>query len=205
MLVRIIIMKLEMKYLQKHVMKILTIRSAGMKIIKLIIMVLVIVGLIVPSTTMKMPIQVNASGLSICDDPSVQRCEDRNNHPERYCISYGDEDEWCENVDICDYGGEITSKDQFCTGEAVRNLPEGSCPDGFHSVEEDESGLCYDNDLGCEYDTLIFNEDKTACVECKIDCDLNPDHSLCNGQERTDGIKVCDQPDHPGYKFCKDN
>ena len=26
---------------------------------------------------------------------------------------------------------------------------------------------------------------------------------LCNGQERSDGILVCDQPDHPGYKFSK--
>ncbi len=36
------------------------------------------------------------------------------------------------------------------------------CPDGYHSVEDDETGQCYDNDLGCQYDDLIFNEDKTA-------------------------------------------
>ena len=39
-------------------------------------------------------------------------------------------------------------------------------------------------------------------MEYKLDCDLNEDHPLCNGVERSDGIKVCDEPDHPGYKFC---
>jgi hypothetical protein len=109
-----------------------------------------------PGTVMN----VNASGLSSCNDPETQVCEDRNEHPERYCIQY-EEDEWCDQVDICDDEGEITSKDQFCTGEAVSSGPEG-CPDGYHSVEDDETGQCYDNDLGCQYDDLIFNEDKTA-------------------------------------------
>ena len=35
----------------------------------------------------------------------------------------------------------------------------------------------------------------------KLDCDLNEDHPLCNGVERTDGVNVCDEPDHPGYSF----
>jgi hypothetical protein len=43
---------------------------------------------------------VNASGLSRCVDPETRTCEDRNNHPERYCISYGDEDPWCDHVFI---------------------------------------------------------------------------------------------------------
>lgn len=77
-----------------------------------------------------------------------------------------------------------------------------ACPDGYHSVEDDETGQCYSNDEGCEYDDMIFTEDKTGCVEYKISCDVNPNHPLCNGEERTDGIKVCDEPDHPGYKYC---
>lgn len=28
---------------------------------------------------------------------------------------------------------------------------------------------------------------------------------VCNGQARTDGITICDQPEHPGYKYCNDN
>ena len=56
--------------------------------------------------------------------------------------------------------------------------------------------------------TLILKDVKSEytgadiCREYAIDCDLNEDHPLCNGEERTDGIKVCDEPDHPGYKFC---
>ena len=38
-----------------------------------------------------------------------------------------------------------------------------------------------------------------------MDCDLNENNPLCNGEERTDGITVCDKPDHPGYKFCTTN
>lgn len=50
--------------------------------------------------------------------------------------------------------------------------------------------------------TRVDNDYSDSCIEYKIDCDLNEDHPLCNGEERTDGIKVCDQPDNPGYKFC---
>ena len=46
------------------------------------------------------------------------------------------------------------------------------------------------------------NAEGHSCVEYKLDCKLNQDHPLCNGVERSDGIQVCDQPDHPGYKFC---
>jgi hypothetical protein len=80
------------------------------------------------------------------------------------------------------------------------------CPEGFHSTEDDESGLCYTNVGGCEYEGMVMTEIKTgngdACLEYQIDCDINENHLLCNGEERTDGIKVCDQPDHPGYKYC---
>jgi hypothetical protein len=157
----------------------------------------IIVALVIIISTTTVSIQnVNASGLGVSDIA---------NHPEAVCILYGDLDDMkdlCDWINICDDSGEINSTSEFCTGKAVRNIPGVGCPVGYHSNEDDESGLCYDNDLGCQHDYLIFNNDKTSCIEYKIQCEYNPDHPLCNGVERSDGIKVCDQPDHPGYKFC---
>ena len=89
--------------------------------------------------------------------------------PEAVCITYGDEPEMkdlCDWINICDDTGEINSTFQFCTGEAVRNIPypPGGCPEGFHSYEDDETGLCYDNDLGCEYEGMIFTNSGKSCV-----------------------------------------
>jgi hypothetical protein len=80
--------------------------------------------------------------------------------------------------------------------------------EGYHSVEDDETGLCYPNDEECP-DNMIFEEAKIeeddfsdSCLVYKWDCDLNEDHPLCNGEIRIDGVNVCDEPDHPVYKFC---
>jgi hypothetical protein len=160
------------------------------------ISIIVALAIIIISTTVGIQ-NVKASGLVISDFAD---------HPEAVCISYGDlpkMKDLCDWIDICDDSDEINSTAEFCTGGAVRNIPgAGGCPEGYHSNEDDETGLCYDNNLGCQYNNLIFNDNKTSCIEYKIQCEYNPDHPLCNGQERTDGIKVCDQPDHPGYKFC---
>ena len=153
---------------------------------------LIFLTAIIPVLMLTVP-NVYASGISTSDFAE---------HPERYCINYED-DPRCQEVDICDDEGEITSEHLFCTGGAVRYESSKGCPDGYHNEEGNDLGLCYDNDLGCQLvDELILNEDKTTCVEYKVDCEYNQDHPLCNGEERTDGIKVCNQPDHPGYKFC---
>ena len=161
--------------------------------------VLVIVALAVPTTAVPVA-NVNASALGMSDFDS---------NPEGVCVTLGDKPGMkpvCDWIDVCDDEGSVRPDDQFCTGEAVRNIPypPGGCLEGYHSNEDDETGLCYDNDLGCQHDYLIFNNDKTSCIEYKVQCEYNRDHPLCNGVERTDGIKVCDQPDHPGYKFCND-
>jgi hypothetical protein len=82
------------------------------------------------------------------------------------------------------------------------------CPKGYHNIDEDETGQCYPNSEECE-ENYIFEKanasnpkDSDSCVEYKLDCELNEANPLCNGEEREDGIMVCDQPDHPGYKFC---
>jgi hypothetical protein len=88
--------------------------------------------------------------------------------PEGTCIMYGDEPGWkpiCAWINICDDNGSINSTHQFCTGEAVRNIPyPPGCPEGFHSYEDDESGLCYPNEGGCKYDGTIFTNDKKSCI-----------------------------------------
>ena len=90
--------------------------------------------------------------------------------PEGVCITYGDEPDMkdlCDWINVCDDnpGDRINSSHKFCTGEAVRNIlyPPGGCPEGFHSEEDDESGLCYTNEEGCE-DGIVFTNDKQSCV-----------------------------------------
>ena len=90
--------------------------------------------------------------------------------PEGVCIMYGDEPGMksvCDWINVCDDTGEINSTHKFCTGEAVRDIPHelgGGCPEGFHWIDEDESGLCFTNVGGCEYDGMVFTNDKQGCI-----------------------------------------
>jgi hypothetical protein len=118
-------------------------------------------------------------------------------HPERYCVSYGDTDlQRCADVDICDEEGEVKPDDKFCTGKAIRNPPgPESCPEGFHWTEDDESGLCYTNVGGCEYDDLTFNKDKTGCIDVDF-CKMFP-----NSRECLDKDTHCNL--YPNADYCK--
>jgi hypothetical protein len=115
-----------------------------------------------------------ASGLS----PS-----DIDTHPERVCMNYGDEPEMkdlCDWINVCDDTGEVNSTDEFCTGEAVSNPPgPGGCPEGFHSVDDDETGLCYTNAKGCEYEGYIFRPGNHTCGEILDVCREYPDQKEC--------------------------
>ena len=97
--------------------------------------------------------------------------------------------------------GFATNEDDYCFP-----LHSDGCPEGYHTTEDNETGQCYptEGDTGCEEETDILSEDGKNCRTYKLDCDLNEDNPLCNGEERTDGLTVCDEPDHPGYKFCND-
>ena len=82
------------------------------------------------------------------------------------------------------------------------------CPAGYHNIDEDETGQCYSNKEEC-YENQILQKanasdirDSDSCVDYKLNCEYNEDNPLCNGEERTDGIMVCDKPDHPGFKYC---
>jgi hypothetical protein len=115
-----------------------------------------------------------ASGLS----PS-----DIDTNPEGVCMNYGDEPEMkdlCDWINICDDTGEVNSTDEFCTGEAVSNPPgPGGCPEGFHSVDEDETGLCYTNAKGCEYEGYIFRPNNKTCGEILDVCREYPKQKEC--------------------------
>jgi hypothetical protein len=72
-------------------------------------------------------------------------------------------------------------EEQECP-ETVRNIPYekgGGCPEGFHSVDDDESGLCYDNDLGCEYEGLLMRPSNASCGEVEYVCRNYPDVEGC--------------------------
>ena len=117
-----------------------------------------------------------------------------------------DPDESC-HFDVyqlkCIPGANQECPEGFGNNDDSTCFPSTDCPKDYHWTEDDETGQCYPNDKGCEYDGYTFTEDKKGCVQYKMDCDLNENNPLCNGEERTDGITVCDEPDHPGYKFCK--
>jgi hypothetical protein len=92
----------------------------------------------------------------------------------------------------------------------VNGTYEWRCPVGYHTVDEDETGQCYSNEEECPEWAVLQKAQggrdwSDSCIEYKVQCEYNEDHPLCNGKERTDGIKVCDQPDHPGFKYCNDN
>jgi hypothetical protein len=94
-------------------------------------MIVIIIGLATPLAN------VNASGLGISDFAE---------YPEQVCVTYGDRPEMkdlCDWIDICDDSDKVNSTSKFCTSKAVRNIPypPGGRPKGFHSVEDDESGL----------------------------------------------------------------
>ena len=71
----------------------------------------------------------------------------------------------CADLDICDDEGEINNTHGYCTGEIVphREYPPGGCPVGYHSYDNDESGFCYANDLGCRPNGASCGEIEDVC------------------------------------------
>jgi hypothetical protein len=117
---------------------------------KTLILNIVIIGAIASLLTIPLAADVNASGFGRCEEGEITSsdCEQRAEHPETYCITI-EEDPFCDDVDICDDEGDITSDHDFCTGDAVRTKPGEGCPEDTHVIEGDERGLCYLNDIPC--------------------------------------------------------
>jgi hypothetical protein len=43
------------------------------------------------------------------------------------------------------------------------------CPKGYHDREYDETGQCYPNKDGCEWDSYIMLEREDGSVSCEVD------------------------------------
>lgn len=52
----------------------------------------------------------------------------------------------------------------FGINEEGQCFPRGGCPDGYHSVEDDESGTCYPDDIPCP-DGQVRSEEGNYCIE----------------------------------------
>ena len=127
--------------------------------------------------TMVNDIPPDREGL-FCDHPSNPGgCYDRNDNPESFCANYG------------------AQYSKFC------ELIEPMCDDseGVNNIDRQIQSECTDEDLPCPEN---FVRNREYCTQYKVDCDENPTNVYCTGQRRTDGLQRCDEPDHPGYKFC---
>src|SRR5918994_561209 len=51
----------------------------------------------------------------------------------------------------------------FGTNEDGQCFPLGGCPDGYHSVEDDESGTCYPDDIPCP-DGQVRSDEGNYCI-----------------------------------------
>ena len=82
-------------------------------------------------------------------------------------------------------------------------VPAGGCPDGYHTVDDDETGRCIPNSDGCP-DGMIFRPDGETCGYKEDLCQDNPSLEGCvetppecnNGRDDdVDGLTDSDDPD----------
>jgi hypothetical protein len=107
--------------------------------------------------------------------------------------------------DKCVPGSQQECPEGFGTNEDYNCIPlindgQWGCPDdGYHSVDNDETGQCYPNsgDSGCK-DAYLLSEDRTSRFEYILltgDDSPNPYDTCANPSYLCD-----DQPDHSGCK-----
>jgi hypothetical protein len=143
----------------------------------------VTIGTMISKMIMIMAIMTILGSSGMAYGSALSRSDiDRN--PEGVCIMYGDEPGMkpvCDWINVCDDNGRINSTHQFCTGEAVRNIPHppGGCPEGYYSEEDDESGLCYSIEEGCRSENLIMNREETNCSSIVEQCQKDPFLDRC--------------------------
>jgi hypothetical protein len=108
-----------------------------------------------------------------CDHPSNPgSCYDRNDNPEYFCVNNPQYTDFCKIIE------------PICDDEGQIKSTDPECTD--------EGSPCPEN-------YVRYNE---YCASYRVDCDENPTNVYCTGQRRTDGLQRCDEPEHPGYKFC---
>jgi hypothetical protein len=107
----------------------------------------------------------------------------------------------------CIPGSEQECPEGFGTGDPetcfsktfINGKWEWKCPKGYHNVDDDETGQCYPNEGGCEYDDMVLltnragRSDRCASLDyicgengeypnhpkCKKFCDENPERNIC--------------------------
>jgi hypothetical protein len=67
---------------------------------------------------------------------------------------------------------------EFSINEDERCVPLVGCPNGYHKVEDDESGRCYPNEEGCP-SGMIFNPKYGDCEYKDYVCRDFPDLEEC--------------------------
>ena len=112
-----------------------------------------------------------------CDHPSNPgSCYDRNDNPEEFCANHG-----AQYPKFCEIIGEI------CDDSKGANNIDSTDPECTN-----EGSPCPEN----------YVRNGKYCAQYRVDCDENPSNVYCSGQRRSDGLQRCDEPGHPGYKFC---
>ena len=91
--------------------------------------------------------------------------EDDNEVPDGDCL-YNPDLPKCVSVD-----GECP--DGFFQNENEQCVPEGGCPVGYHTVDDDETGRCIPNSDGCP-EGMIFRSDGKTCGYKQDLCQDNP-------------------------------
>ena len=72
----------------------------------------------------------------------------------------------------------------FAMNENGQCFPRGGCPDGYHSVDDDETGRCIPNSAGCPTD-MIFRPNMKSCGEKEYVCSQYPELKACRGRSRS--------------------
>jgi hypothetical protein len=78
-------------------------------------------------------------------------------------------------------------------------VPEGGCPKGYHTVDDDETGRCIPNSDGCPSD-MIFRPDKKTCGYKSDVCKTYPQLKECKAEDNgPSSIKI--KTDQKTYKL----
>ena len=67
----------------------------------------------------------------------------------------------------------------FLMNENEQCFPEGGCPDGYHRIEDDESGRCYSDDEPCPPDMIKNPEFPKNCEYKTYVCETFPELEAC--------------------------
>jgi hypothetical protein len=101
----------------------------------------------------------------------------------------------------CIPGEEQDCPKTFGTNEDGQCFPlnaEGvwECPEGYHSIDDDESGQCYPNDDGCP-GGMVLREDQQSCIDVDA-CEDSPNSRDCIDKETHCKL-------YPNSDYCKGN